>query len=219
MTKYNNSKIYKIEPLCDHDEYDIYIGSTTRNYLSERMTHHRYDYKKWKDGQTRKSTLYDLFDKFGLENCKMILLENVNCDSLDQLHAKEAEYIKSNKCINKVIPGRTIKEYCNDNKEIITEKRKIYVSKNKDAIQEKQKIYRENNIERIKERDKQYKDAHKEQSKEYYNNRKDYLHEQIQCSCGLFLSRQHITRHKKTKKHIQFMESLNNSQNNVEVLS
>ncbi len=57
------------------------------------------------------------------------------------------------------------------------------------------------------------------ESKEYYNNRKDYLHEQIQCSCGLFLSRQHITRHKKTKKHIQFMESLNNSQNNVEVLS
>ena len=219
MTKYNNSKIYKIEPLCDHDEHEIYIGSTTRNYLSERMTHHRYDYKKWKDGQTRKSTLYDLFDKFGLENCKMILLENVNCDSLDQLHAKEAEYIKSNKCINKVIPCRTTKEYCNDNKEIIAEKRKIYVSKNKDAIQEKQKIHRENNIERIKEREKQYKDAHKEQSKEYYNNRKDYLHEQIQCMCGLFSSRQHIARHKKTKKHIQLIKSLSNSENSVEVLS
>ena len=125
MTKYNNSKIYKIEPLCDHDEHEIYIGSTTRYYLSERMTHHRYDYKKWKDGQSRKSTLYDLFDKFGLEQCKIILLENVNCESLDQLHAKEAYYIKSNNCINKVIPGRTIKEYNNDNKEILSEKRKI----------------------------------------------------------------------------------------------
>ena len=219
MTKYNNSKIYKIEPLCDHDEHEIYIGSTTRNYLSERMTHHRYDYKQWKDGQTRKSTLYTLFDKFGVENCKMILLENVNCDSLDQLHAKEAEYIKSNMCINKVIPGRTNKEYYNQNKETITENRKIYLSKNKDTLLEKRKIYREKNIEHIKEVEKQYRDAHKQQSKEYYNNRKNYLHEQIQCTCGLFSSRQHISRHEKSKKHIQLMESLNKSQNNVEVLS
>jgi hypothetical protein len=28
--KYNNSKIYKIEPICEYDEGDIYIGSTIR---------------------------------------------------------------------------------------------------------------------------------------------------------------------------------------------
>jgi hypothetical protein len=219
MTKYNNGKIYKIEPVCDHVEHEIYIGSTTRTYLCERMTHHRYDYKKWKDGQTRKSTLYDLFDKFGLEQCKIILLENVNCESLDQLHAKEADHIKSNNCINKVIPGRTIKEYRNDNKDILADKRKAYVSKNKDCLNEKRKIYRENNIEYIKAREKQYKDAHKEQSKEYYNDKKDYLHEKIQCNCGLFSSRQHIARHEKSKKHIKLIESLNNSKDNVEIFS
>ena len=50
MTKnnkdYSKGKIYKIEPICDHDEGDIYIGSTTKEYLSQRMTLHRNDYKK-----------------------------------------------------------------------------------------------------------------------------------------------------------------------------
>jgi hypothetical protein len=46
--KYNNSKIYKIEPLCDYEEEgDIYIGSTTKKYLCERMAEHRKDYKRW----------------------------------------------------------------------------------------------------------------------------------------------------------------------------
>ena len=41
MVNYNNGKIYKIEPIVDHDEGDIYIGSTTKQYLSMRMDKHR----------------------------------------------------------------------------------------------------------------------------------------------------------------------------------
>ena len=33
MVNYSNGKIYKIEPIIDHDEGDIYIGSTTKKYL------------------------------------------------------------------------------------------------------------------------------------------------------------------------------------------
>ena len=32
MVNYNNGKIYKIEPIVDHDEGDIYFGSTTKQY-------------------------------------------------------------------------------------------------------------------------------------------------------------------------------------------
>ena len=39
--KYNNSKIYKIEPICDYGEGEIYIGSTCEKYLSNRMCGHR----------------------------------------------------------------------------------------------------------------------------------------------------------------------------------
>jgi len=33
MVNYNNGKIYKIEPICDHEENEIYIGSNI--YLKE----------------------------------------------------------------------------------------------------------------------------------------------------------------------------------------
>jgi hypothetical protein len=46
MTNYNNGKIYKIEPLNGEDG-DIYIGSTTKKLLCQRMASHRYDYKRW----------------------------------------------------------------------------------------------------------------------------------------------------------------------------
>jgi hypothetical protein len=49
MVKYGNSKVYEIEPICDHDEDEVYIGSTTKVYLSDRMVKHRSDYKRWKE--------------------------------------------------------------------------------------------------------------------------------------------------------------------------
>ena len=43
MVNYGNSKIYKIwSPNGDN----IYIGSTTKKYLSQRMVEHRCDYNK-----------------------------------------------------------------------------------------------------------------------------------------------------------------------------
>ena len=105
MVNYNNSKIYKIEAL-NGEEGDIYIGSTTKEYLSQRMDTHRSNYKHWL--KTNKSseltTSFSLFDKYGVENCKIILLENVNANCKDELHAKEAFYIKSLSCINKCLP-------------------------------------------------------------------------------------------------------------------
>ncbi len=33
MPDYSQGKIYKIEPIVEHDEHEIYIGSTTQKYL------------------------------------------------------------------------------------------------------------------------------------------------------------------------------------------
>ena len=101
---YNNGKIYKIEAI-NGEEGDIYIGSTTKQYLSQRMTKHREDYNRWHQGKYDKIMLFDLFENYGIENCKIILLENCPCDSKDQLHARESHYIKSLNCINKCIPS------------------------------------------------------------------------------------------------------------------
>jgi len=39
------------------------------------------------------------------------LVEKYRCETKDELHARERYYIENNKCVNKVIPTRTTKEY------------------------------------------------------------------------------------------------------------
>ena len=134
MVNYSNGKIYKIEPIVDHLEDEIYIGSTTKQYLSQRMDNHRCCYKRWKDDKYHKFTVFDLFDKYGIDNCKIYLLESVNATTKDELLAREGHYIRTLKCVNRCIVGRTNKEYKNDNKETITEQNKQYYHNNIDKI-------------------------------------------------------------------------------------
>ena len=160
MVNYSNGKIYKIEPIVDYDEGDIYIGSTTKEYLSQRMDNHRGKYKRWKnDNNSSKYTSFKLFDKYGIDNCKIILIESCNCNTKDELHSKEAQYIKSMKCVNKVIPDRT---------------RKDWRIENKDYIKEQSKLYRQENIEKIKASEKEY---YKTRGKELYELNKDKRNE------------------------------------------
>ena len=137
MVNYNLGKIYKIEAINGEDG-DIYIGSTAKQYLSQRLDTHRSSYKQWLNGKHNKTSSYDLFDKYGLENCSIVLIESVNANSNDELKAREAYYIKSLNCVNKRIEGRTQKEWYNDNKERIQERQKEYRNNNKERIQERQ---------------------------------------------------------------------------------
>ena len=174
---YKNAKIYKI---TDIGYTKMYIGSTCQP-LSKRLSKHKADYKQWKDGKRRKVTSFDLFDEFGLENCKIELIENYECNCKEELQKKEGEHIKINDCINKVIPCRTQKEYYIDNKDIILEKNKEYNEKNKDKILAYQQEYREANKDKINEKNKEYREANKdkisEYKKEYKKANKDKISE------------------------------------------
>ena len=126
---YDQSKVYKIwSPQGD----EIYIGSTTKQYLSQRMTAHRNDYNCWKSGKGHFVTSYSIFDEYGLDNCNIELLEAKPCSSKDELHALEGKYMRELQCVNKCIAGRTHKEYCEDNKDALNKNKKIYYEQNKD---------------------------------------------------------------------------------------
>ena len=60
---YNQSKIYKIEPITEHEEHEIYIGSTTKKYLSQRIQQHKNSYKQWKLGKIGKINSFELFEQ------------------------------------------------------------------------------------------------------------------------------------------------------------
>jgi hypothetical protein len=182
MVNYGKGKIYKIEPICDHDDDEIYFGSTSKKYLSQRMESHRRDYKRWKNGQHNKLTVFNLFDKYGIENCKIYLVENYPCDSKEELESREGYYIKNNVCVNKYVAGRTREEYYNDNKEKIQKYGKEYKLKNSDIIKVK--------------------------NKEYKLKNKDKISQKFHCKCGGKYCFSAKARHNKSLKHKKYQKKI-----------
>jgi len=156
MVNYRNSKIYKIEPTCEHEEGDIYIGSTTKEYLSQRMDKHRSGFVQWKNNKGSHVRSYDLFDKYDVENCVIYLIENYPCETVNELRAREGHFIRTIKCVNKLVAGRTKKEY-----------KQVYYAENKSKINEINREYYINNVEKSKAHMKKYAEANKEKIDEY----------------------------------------------------
>ena len=205
MVNYSNGKIYKIEPNCEHEEEEIYIGSTTKEYLSQRMEKHRSSYKYWKEGKCGKTNSFILFEKYGVENCNIILLEYINAQSKDELTAKEAEYIKNYKCINKYLPFQTNEERKEKNKD----KNKTYRLQNKDKIQKIKKEYYQDNKDKIKEYYEKNKDKIQKNSKNYYEKNKDKINTHYICDvCNGRYTHTHRAEHFKSLKH---QTALNNN--------
>ena len=228
---YSNGKIYKIECLNGEAD-DIYVGSTTKEYLSQRMTKHREGYKIWSDRKVKYITSYDIFEKYGIDNCVITLIESVNASSLDELKSREAHYIRTLNCVNKCIPLRTNKECYEDNKQKYVEQQKQYREENKDKINENKKQYYNNNKEKLLEYQKQYKannyDEVLKRKKIYSENNKEKINEksklyreqnidkikeqykiQVTCpACNCIITKCNFTRHKKSKSHIDAQSKL-----------
>ena len=132
INKYHNSKFYQITYI---GYSKCYIVSTTEE-LSQRMARHRADYKRFLNGNKLFVSSYDLFNEYGIENCKIELIQYFKCDSLQELRKKEGEYIKNIECVNKYIAGRTDIERYDDNKDKILEKKKEYREQHKDKMKE-----------------------------------------------------------------------------------
>tara|TARA_R110000772_G_scaffold248717_1_gene362844 strand:- start:3676 stop:4341 length:666 start_codon:yes stop_codon:yes gene_type:complete len=173
-TRYSNGKIYKI--VCNTTRL-IYVGSTTKEFLSQRLVSHRADYKRWKLDNT--NHYYTSFKVLENDNFKIVLLELVNCNTKDELTARERYHIESTDCVNKYIPLRSYKEYCDANRDEINKKAKEYRDANRDEINKKAKEYCDANRDEInKKQNEKYaenKDEIKKKQKEYQQKNKDEL--------------------------------------------
>jgi len=124
MPNYQNGKIYMI-----WGGDDRYYGSTI-DTLSRRFGKHT-------SSSNCKSRI--IFDKYGVKNCKIELVELFPCNSKEELNAREGFYIRNNTCVNRCIAGRTKKEYHEEHKEHINEYQKNYKIANREILNEKAK--------------------------------------------------------------------------------
>jgi len=144
INKYNNGKIYKIISYSNPDL--VYYGSTIQP-LSKRMDAHRNSKGRYKSEQI-----------IELGDAKILLVENYSCNSKEELIRKESEYILNNNCVNKVVPGRTRKEWSEANKDLIKQNSKEYYEANKEVIKE----YREANRDVINQKQKARREANRD---------------------------------------------------------
>jgi hypothetical protein len=134
MPDYQNGKIYKI---IGGDE--CYVGSTTTS-LAKRFSSHKRDMD---------TTAKLLFDKYGIENCKIELIELFPCQTRIDLNKREGIWIIQLKSVNRCIAGRTPKETQHANYIKNKEHKKKYRDEHKEDNKEYHKAYREANREKI----------------------------------------------------------------------
>jgi len=104
--RYQQGKIYKI--ISPHTD-KIYIGSTYKEYLSQRLAKHKSEFKEWLKNKTKPNIRsYELLQ---LGDVEIILLESYPCNSKDELRARERHWIdQHNNLVNKARPVITEEE-------------------------------------------------------------------------------------------------------------
>ena len=188
MNKYHNGKIYKI---TDVGYNKCYIGSTCES-LSQRMARHRWKYTQYFKNNTECTRSFLLFDEYGIDNCKIELIENFKCETKDELLKQEGEHIQKNNCINKQLAGRKRETWVEDNKEHLQKYKNEWYKENIELCKERTKKHREDNKEHYQQKNKEYREEHRgeilEKHRKYYQLNKNKLlekaKEKINCCCG-----------------------------------
>ena len=197
--KYKHCKIYRVS---DTSSMKFYYGSILQP-LSVRMGGHRKGYRKFQsDALSKYVSIYSLFDEFGIDNCKIELVETYPCETNEELRRREGYCIQVNDCVNKNIAGRTrreckaawnarhpeqvleyrkkyniehkdkAKEWYENHKELRAQQGKEHREKHKERITALKRDYRIQNQDRIKERRETHQAKYAETNKQYYERNK-----------------------------------------------
>jgi hypothetical protein len=194
MVNYNNGKIYKIECLTTGL---IYIGSTTKQYLSQRIVEHRSNYKRYQDGNCHYLTSFKVLEN---DNYLIELLESVDCNSKDELVARERFHYDNIKNCNSQRPIKLELDKKDDNMKRYQRQLELHPDHNKTYYQRQLKLHP--NLQ---------KDKYQKELKKNPNFNEDRKQTKYICDCGKSVGRIDLkSRHEKTKKHINYLSSLEN---------
>ncbi|MCR9103561.1 MAG: GIY-YIG nuclease family protein [bacterium] len=214
---YSNTHFYKI--VCkDTNDLSMYIGHTT-NFTKRKNKH-----KSCCCNES--STHYNLplykyiRDQGHWHNWDMVLIETKFCETLLEVKKYERELIdlmKPNLNIARpFVTDDDLKEYrqnyYQENIDTIKLKRQIYRDNHKEQKNISDNIYRENNKEKVSDGKKKYyqenKEYVKQRVKQYREDNREKLLEKIECECGSVVSKLCFTKHKKTVKHCNYLNSI-----------
>ena len=215
--------IYKI---TDLDTKKYYIGSS-KHTLDCRVKGHKRLFESFKKGKSYYCASYEILES---DNYKVDVIEQYPCNTKKELERREGELIKEGKlnggyCVNLNIPGRTNKEYYQDNRDKLNALQKKYREDNREYYKEYRKEWQKDNREYRKKYDKEYREENRDKiavrykkwqkdnpekikvsQKKYYESINYY----VQCECGRSVKKRCLSGHKKSQIHQQWEQDQSN---------
>jgi hypothetical protein len=173
---YSKTIVYKI--CCkDISITDCYVGHTT-NFI-KRKNAHKTNCNNPNDKEYNKYVYQFIRLNGGWDNWSIVEIEKYNCSDVNEALKRERFWFDQLQAtLNKHIPARTVKEYCETNREKRLEYQKEYYQRNKEIIGVKRKE-REQNNEAISNKKKAYREVNKEvinqRARERYQQKKNEL--------------------------------------------
>ena len=188
---YSKTLIYKLVHKDDLENKNIYIGSTTD--FRRRKSQH----KETCNNPNSMSYEFKLYQNIrandGWNEWVMIEIEKFACTDKREAAARERYWCEHyNSELNMQVPGRTKKEWYNDNIEKFHKEQKIY----RDELggREKMMKYRQNHNEELIEYNKRKYEKNREKILEQLKIKNN---KRVTCECGLILSQGGLSRHKR----------------------
>ena len=178
MADYSKGKIYKLT--CESGA--VYIGSTILA-LNNRLSVH-------KDKTNSCSSKHFI-------NPKIEVIELYPCKTKSELLWKEREWMDKTECVNICRPIITDKEKKTEGRE----RSKQYSLTHADEISEYHKSYHLEHKVELNKISRLYRLEHRDE----LNKKK---RQKINCECGGKYTLSHKSRHSKSKKHIEYLETL-----------
>jgi hypothetical protein len=227
MVNYQNGKIYRLISGSGKQ----YVGSTIQS-LSKRKYKHKYNWEHGITNKETSYLLFQedngvdiiLIENYPCENKEELhkreryWIENIEGGCVNKYiptrtkkeYKKTFESDKKYYKKHKKEHNERTKKYYKNNKDQILTQQKEYYQNNKEQISEKNKDNYKTNREHRIQYQKKYVEANndkvKEYKKKYYEINKDkiknYSIQKIKCECGAEVSRNNISTHKNSKKHL-----------------
>ena len=156
---------------------EIYVGGTTN--FTRRKQEHRTNSRCPKSKKHNRPVYQFIKNNGTIKNWDIIILERFKAIDKDDLRKKEREWIE------KLQPTLNCQKLPYRTEEDIKKYKKEYSIKISDENKVRCKKWYNDNKERVKK----------------------YRSEQIECECGSIIRKHNLYRHRKSKKHLKFLES------------
>ena len=191
----NDYTFYKI--ICISDDIDLcYVGSTA-DFNKRRNTH-----KSMCDNENSNNYNYKIYKTIreygGWSNFKMIQIgkrEQLTKRQAEQVEEEYRQELKANMNMRRCFRTEEQKQkWYEENKDKIKE----YNEENKDKLKQYQQNYYEENKDKLLCRINKYNEENKDKIKEKQLQK-------VKCDCGCVVSKNNLSTHKKSPKHIKLM--------------